>query len=306
MSRRQKGNELAVADALMGLMVVGFLCLVVFPQKLAGILLIGLTVGVLLAAAAVFIWKQTQKSTSVRDDFPATPSFDPAQRPERSQGNISSHGQQKPAPPAAGGTSASGYNPARDARASAPSLSNAEKIRQALHSLDWFQFEKLVTLYYQTQGYSVRRVGGAKADGGVDIILEHQGKRYVIQCKHWKTWRVGVKEMREFLGTLTDTRIPNGIYITTRGYTDEARDFASKHHIQLFEEAQLVQCILDLEATQRQAVSELLADRRKFCPRCESEMFVKEARKGRNPGSKFWGCSRYPVCDFTFPLDQGT
>ena len=296
MSRGRKSNELAVAEAIAGLVGVGFLC-VMFAPKLAGMLLLVLIVGL---AVAVFIWKQTQKSTSVRDDLPAAPSFDPAQRPERSQGNISSHGQQKPAPPAVGGSSTSGYKPARDARASAPNLSNAERVRQALRSLDWFQFEKLITLYYQTQGYSVQRVGGAKPDEGVDLILEHAGKRYVIQCKHWKTRRVRLKEMREFLGTLTDTRIPNGIYITTFGYTDEARDFASKHHIQLFEESQLVQCIIDLAATQLNEVNRLLADRRKYCPQCESEMFVKEARKGRNPGSKFWGCSRYPRCKYTF------
>lgn len=110
--------------------------------------------------------------------------------------------------------------------------------------------------------------------------------------------------MREFLGTLTDTGIPNGIYITTRGYTDEARDFASKHGIQLFDESQVGQCILDLEATQRQAVSELLADRRKFCPRCESEMVLRTARKGANAGSEFWGCSRYPRCKYILNADE--
>ena len=272
-----------------------------FAPKLAGMLLLVLIVGL---AVAVFIWKQTQKSTSVRVDFPVAPSFDPAPRPERSQGNISSHGQQKLAPPAVGGSSTSGYKPARDARASAPNLSNAERVRQALRSLDWFQFEKLITLYYQTQGYSVQRVGGAKPDGGVDLILEHAGKQYVIQCKHWKKWMVGVRQMREFLGTLTDKRIPNGIYITTRGYTDEARDFACKHHIQLFEESQLVQCILDLAAAQLNEVNRLLADRRKFCPRCENEMVLRVARKGSNAGSEFWGCSRYPRCKYILNADE--
>lgn len=300
MSRRRTSNGFGVAEAIAGLAGVFFLC-VMFAPKLAGMLLLVLIVGL---AVAVFIWKQTQKSTSVRVDFPVAPSFDPAPRPERSSGNISSYGQQKPAPPAAGGSSTSGYKPAREARASAPSLSNAERVRQALRSLDWFQFEKLITLYYQTQGYSVQRVGGAKPDEGVDLILEHAGKRYVIQCKHWKTRRVRLKEMREFLGTLTDTRIPNGIYITTFGYTDEARDFASKHHIQLFEESQLVQCIIDLAATQLNEVNRLLADRRKYCPRCESEMILRTAGKGANVGGKFWGCSQYPRCPQTLPFNE--
>ena len=38
-------------------------------------------------------------------------------------------------------------------------------------AIDWFQFEKLVGLLYEDSGYSVERIGGAKADGGVDLGL---------------------------------------------------------------------------------------------------------------------------------------
>ena len=183
-------------------------------------------------------------------------------------------------------------------------LDERETIRQALRALDWFQFEKLVTLYYRTQGYSVQRMGGAQPDGGVDLVVRHEGRRYVVQCKHWKQWKIGVRQMREFLGTMTAEKTADGIYITTRGYTNEARDFASKHGIVLFEESQLVQCILDLETRQLADVRGLLADRRKFCPRCESPMVMRTARKGTNAGSEFWGCSDYPRCKFILNLNE--
>jgi DNA-binding helix-hairpin-helix protein with protein kinase domain len=32
------------------------------------------------------------------------------------------------------------------------------------------------------------------------------------------------------------------------------------------------------------------------CPRCAAGMVLRTARRGRNSGSTFWGCSRYPVC----------
>lgn len=32
------------------------------------------------------------------------------------------------------------------------------------------------------------------------------------------------------------------------------------------------------------------------CPLCSSSMVLRTARRGRNSGSKFWGCSRYPAC----------
>jgi len=32
------------------------------------------------------------------------------------------------------------------------------------------------------------------------------------------------------------------------------------------------------------------------CPRCSSKMITRLARRGRNAGGSFWGCSRYPAC----------
>ncbi|WP_414931051.1 topoisomerase DNA-binding C4 zinc finger domain-containing protein [Vibrio europaeus] len=36
-----------------------------------------------------------------------------------------------------------------------------------------------------------------------------------------------------------------------------------------------------------------------ICPRCGSDMKLRTARKGRNSGSQFWGCSKYPACKGT-------
>ncbi|GEM_PF-1499385 len=43
------------------------------------------------------------------------------------------------------------------------------------------------------------------------------------------------------------------------------------------------------------------------CPRCSSLMSLRTAKKGRNSGSKFWGCSKYPRCKGTRPYtpEQG-
>ena len=35
------------------------------------------------------------------------------------------------------------------------------------------------------------------------------------------------------------------------------------------------------------------------CPKCGRELRKVVARKGRNAGREFWGCSGYPDCDFT-------
>ena len=34
----------------------------------------------------------------------------------------------------------------------------------------------------------------------------------------------------------------------------------------------------------------------KSCPKCGSPMVLREAKKGKNIGKKFWGCSKFPKC----------
>jgi predicted RNA-binding Zn-ribbon protein involved in translation (DUF1610 family) len=38
------------------------------------------------------------------------------------------------------------------------------------------------------------------------------------------------------------------------------------------------------------------------CPRCGNRMLKRTARRGRNRGHQFWGCSRYPSCTGTRPV----
>jgi len=37
-------------------------------------------------------------------------------------------------------------------------------------------------------------------------------------------------------------------------------------------------------------------EKQKKCPKCGSEMVIREAKKGVNTGKKFWGCSTFPKC----------
>ena len=40
------------------------------------------------------------------------------------------------------------------------------------------------------------------------------------------------------------------------------------------------------------------------CPKCDSDMVLRTARKGPNAGSQFWGCSRFPSCRGTRNLNE--
>lgn len=184
---------------------------------------------------------------------------------------------------------------------SAPGLTTTELLVQ-IRSIDWFQFEKVMELAYRKLGYDVTRRGGANPDGGIDLILRQDGQCAAVQCKQWKRRRVGVQQVREFLGALTDADIPRGKFITLCGYTNPALQLAKRHDIEIVTEAELARMLESTDARLDPEVRNLLQDTRKFCPKCELEMVVRVAEKGPNPGSKFWGCSGYPRCHFTMPM----
>ena len=169
---------------------------------------------------------------------------------------------------------------------------------QQFHSIDWFQFEQLIALVYRKQGYAVSRRGGANPDGGIDLVIEKDGTRTAVQCKHWKTWSVGVKAVREFLGALTDSGIQRGLFVTLGGYTGEAKHLADKHGITIVNETDLARMVEVTDASFDPAVLEILRDTRKLCPKCERQMELKTAKRGRGAGKQFWGCSGFPKCWF--------
>lgn len=160
-----------------------------------------------------------------------------------------------------------------------PNLTLSEQLRK----IDWFQFEQLIELIFQHRGYSVKRLGGANPDGGVDLIIESPSEKFVVQCKHWKKWYVGVRQIREFLGTLADTKIQNGIFITLTGYSDEAKTLADKHGIKILNELDVVKMLEESGLQYSREISELLSDSRKFCPKCEKELVLRTAKTDGQP-----------------------
>ena len=110
-----------------------------------------------------------------------------------------------------------------------------------VRALDRFAFEKLVAMSFEQEGFSVQRAGGANPDGGIDLLANKNGVTFGVQCKHWKAWRVGVKEVRAFFGALRDRKIRNGFLVTLEGYTNDAAEFARRNGIELMDETLLLE-----------------------------------------------------------------
>ena len=170
--------------------------------------------------------------------------------------------------------------------------------RTAISSMTWQQFEQLVGECFREQGFSVLEMGGSRPDGGVDLVLERNGRRYLAQCKHWKTWQVGVAVVRELNGVIAEQKADGG-YVVTGGYfTRDAEVFARGCGIELIDGITLERMLKSIadapggsiaQTTNRPTV-------RQSCPVCGAPMKQKLAQQGQFKGQPFWSCMTFPKC----------
>jgi restriction system protein len=170
--------------------------------------------------------------------------------------------------------------------------------------LTWSQFERLMAEFYRRKGAVVTPRGGPMADGGVDLNLTYStGERLIVQCKHWKNRHVGVKPLRELWGVMGDEKANGAIFVTSGSFSADAFAFARGKRLELIDGPKLRGLLADVKLTQAVAsaaehVPNLTSP---LCPRCESPMVLRIARRGSNTGAQFWGCSKYPNCQGTRP-----
>jgi restriction system protein len=171
-----------------------------------------------------------------------------------------------------------------------------------LNELTWENFERLVGEYYRRTGFTVSRVGGEGADGGVDLVLKKDNETHLVQCKKWKAYKVGVQPVREFYGVMVSRGAAGGYFVTSGEYTSEALSFARGLNLELVDGRKLKKMIDVARKSQNNTVVGSQVDPANVapkCPKCGSAMQKKTARKGANAGREFWGCAEFPQCTGT-------
>lgn len=172
----------------------------------------------------------------------------------------------------------------------------------SIRNLSWQQFEELVAAAYRRQGYGVLETGGGGADGGIDLVMVRDGQKTLVQCKHWRSGRVGVNLVRELHG-LTHSKEHSGsrgIFVTFGRYTPDAVRFARENGIELVGHAELMAIVRSAQhAAAENTVSPRDESATPSCPQCGKAMIKRTARRGSQAGRDFWGCSAYPSCKGT-------
>lgn len=101
----------------------------------------------------------------------------------------------------------------------------------ALLALPSRTFEHLVERYFAAEGYDTVLTPERK-DGGRDILALKENpppsQTLLIECKNWIK-RVGVPQVRQLLGSVSDEKATHGILVATSGFTRPARDFGANN-----------------------------------------------------------------------------
>jgi len=163
---------------------------------------------------------------------------------------------------------------------------------KSIQSLSWKDFEYLASEAYRRKGFTVTENASSGPDGGIDLILTKNSEKTLVQCKNWKSSKVGVSVVRELFGVVVAEGASKGIVICSGTYTKDAIDFARKNHIELIAGNALARLIATVQKKQRLHVKSENTD----CPVCGSHMVHRNAKKGKNAGISFLGCSRFPKC----------
>lgn len=169
-----------------------------------------------------------------------------------------------------------------------------------LNEMNWEDFERLVGEYFRRSGYSVTRAGGSGPDGGLDLALRKGGETYLVQCKQWRAYKVGVQSVREFYGVMSSRGAAGGYFVTSGEYTKEAKAFVRGLNLELVDGKKLKEIIELARRSPEAAVASpesVHPATAPACPKCGMLMLKRTARKGSNAGKEFWGCQDFPKCD---------
>lgn len=176
---------------------------------------------------------------------------------------------------------------------------------KSLEAMSWREFEMLVGEAFRARGFRVRETPPG-ADGGVDLVLDRDGDRFLVQCKQWKAQTVGVSVVRELYGVMAAQGAKGGYVVTSGRFTAEAAAFARGKPIELMDGPALHELIRDVEPPPAGAPRPRAAVDAgpPACPVCTGAMVKRVAKKGANAGAPFWGCSNWPSCRGTRPAPQ--
>ncbi|MGM0653374.1 MAG: restriction endonuclease [Bacillota bacterium] len=157
-----------------------------------------------------------------------------------------------------------------------------------IDEMDGKTFEQLLLEYFRKMGYK-GKLTSEYADYGADLLLIKDNIRYVVQVKRWNQ-KVGLKAIQEAVASIKHYKADRGIVITNNYFTNNAKELAKSNAVELWDRNKL---IYNMSQVNGQAMTVKMQNENPkvnaadTCPRCGSEIVVKNVKRG-----KYIGCSQ--------------
>jgi DNA-directed RNA polymerase subunit RPC12/RpoP/xanthosine utilization system XapX-like protein len=201
-----------------------------------------------------------------------------------------------------------------------------------LRALTPSRFEDEVARMFERLGYRVEQTPYVN-DRGRDAILYKHNEKYLVECKRYQEGATsGRPELQKFHSAMVTDKAKKGFFVSTAGFSKDAREFASMVAIELVDSDALLrlmfrskeggsendsyrsicsECGRPVTHSLRAPENETCTNGHSVaptvtlddlfglgpnprCPNCDSRLRLIKGRRGA-----FWGCSKYPDCRYT-------
>jgi ssDNA-binding Zn-finger/Zn-ribbon topoisomerase 1 len=184
----------------------------------------------------------------------------------------------------------------------APAESEPFDQKHPVHRLGAEEFELLIALIYQRQGYRVSMPAALGGGRGGDFLLLRKSERILVQCKKLDLdHQVPVDRVRELHDSLAAASATRGMYVVSCAFSWDARNFGKAKGMTLINARTLDQLITAAQETPAEDLLDVaqwiprLMSKVQFtppvCPACEAAMDQVTASHGA-----VWVCSQRPDC----------
>jgi restriction system protein len=131
----------------------------------------------------------------------------------------------------------------------------ADDLLDRLRTMDALRYERLeldllTAMGYGTGSYGSRSLTPASGDGGIDGIIHEDAlglDAVYVQAKRYRAeTKVGRPAIQQFVGSLTGEGATKGVFVTTSGFSAEARDYLRRvsHRIVLIDGPELARLMI--------------------------------------------------------------
>lgn len=196
-------------------------------------------------------------------------------------------------------------------------------VAEQMVGLSWAEFEQACAELFRSMGFGARLTSNL-SDDGVDIEIEKDGVRAIVQCKHWPDRGIGSPVVRDLLGARQDFRVSDAYLLTSGFFSQPAKALAERNPgLYLWDRGALIKIARQVvweqlgreepahevaplrvppveaesvEAEPQTAIYEVPAEA-EACPRCGRELVRKDGRRGAS-----MSCSGFPQCRYSRDL----